>query len=377
MSLDGEIVGQPVRVALGPRSYDIVIAGGALDKLASWIGPADAVPIQATHVVVVMDAGVEATHGAAVVHALRHVPRCDSITIPSGEPSKSVGRLEWLWNQLLDHRVDRQTLLVAVGGGVVGDLAGFAAATYTRGIRFVQVPTTLLAQVDSSVGGKTGINLDRAKNMVGAFWQPALVVIDPLTLKTLPEREFRSGLAEVVKYGIILSPDLFEYLEHSVEPIAARDPSRLAHIIGESCRLKAEVVTADERETTGRRAVLNYGHTFAHAFEAVCGYGELLHGEAVAVGMQCAAELAVRIGWLPKTVARRQAELLTALQLPVALPRQVSVDALMEAMRHDKKSAAGVLRLILPDRLGNVRSVEGIDADQIRDVLEQVALARA
>ncbi len=377
MSLDGEIAGQTVRVALGPRSYDIVIAGGVLDKLESWIGPADGVPIQATHVVVVMDAGVEATHGAAVVHALRHVPRCDSITIPAGEPSKSVGRLEWLWNQLLDHRVDRRTLLAAVGGGVVGDLAGFAAATYTRGVRFVQVPTTLLAQVDSSVGGKTGINLDRAKNMVGAFWQPALVVIDPLTLKTLPELEFRSGLAEVVKYGMILSPDLFEYLEHSVEPIAARDPSRLAHIIRQSCRLKAEVVTADERETTGRRAVLNYGHTFAHAFEAVCGYGELLHGEAVAVGMQCAAELAVRIGWLPETVARRQAELLTALRLPVVLPRQVSVDALMDAMRHDKKSAAGVLRLILPDRLGNVRSVEGIDADQIRDVLEQVALARA
>jgi 3-dehydroquinate synthase len=270
---------------------------------------------------------------------------------------------------MLDEGADRQSVVIAVGGGVVGDLAGFVAATFARGLAFFQVPTTLLAQVDSSVGGKTGINLPGAKNMVGAFWQPAGVLIDVQTLATLPDREFRAGLAEVVKYGVILDSEFFAYLEQHADEINRRDQTALMHIVARSCRLKADVVEADERETTGLRSVLNYGHTFCHALEAATGYETLLHGEAVAIGMHCAARLAERLGRVDETFVARQHALLTAFGLPVAVP-DVEASELVRFMRRDKKAVAGHLRFVLPTRIGHVELVDGVKADDVRKVLE-------
>ena len=258
-----------------------------------------------------------------------------------------------MWNKLLELGADRKTLVVAVGGGVIGDLAGFAAATYARGVAFAQVPTTLLAQVDSSVGGKVGINLPLAKNIVGAFWQPVAVLIDTKTLATMPAREYRSGLAEVVKYGVILDADFFAQLERDAAALLAQRQDVLEKVIARCCRLKADVVEADEREETGLRAVLNYGHTFAHALEAIAGYGELLHGEAVSIGMMCAARLARRLGRIDDEFVQRQEKLLVALKLPVAVPK-LDTDELMAAMVHDKKTEHGKLRFVLPTRMGHV-----------------------
>jgi len=259
-------------------------------------------------------------------------------------------------------------VVVAVGGGVVGDLAGFVAATYGRGLPFVQVPTTLLAQVDSSVGGKVGINLPGAKNMVGAFWQPRGVIIDTATLATLPEREYLSGLAEVVKYGVILDAEFFGWLEQHADKIVARSPQELTHLISRCCELKAQVVAADEREESGVRAVLNYGHTFAHAIETVTGYGHFLHGEAVSLGMCRAARLAVLLGRVNEAFVTRQRELLVALKLPVEMP-DLSADELLAAMQRDKKTEHGKLRFVLPDRLGHVELVSGVREELARQAL--------
>jgi 3-dehydroquinate synthase len=232
----------------------------------------------------------------------------------------------------------------------------------------VQVPTTLLAQVDSSVGGKVGVNLPEAKNIVGAFWQPRGVLIDIQVLATLPEREYRAGLAEVVKYGVILDAEFFVYLEKHVAAINHRDPEVLRHVVARCCRLKADVVAADEREESGRRAVLNYGHTFCHALETATGYGELLHGEAVSIGMLCASRLAEKLGRIDADVTRRQRDLLSALGLPVELPN-VAADELLTAMQHDKKAEHGRLRFVLPACLGHVELVSGIEDSLVRAVL--------
>jgi 3-dehydroquinate synthase len=259
-------------------------------------------------------------------------------------------------------------VVVTVGGGVVGDLAGFAAATFGRGIDFLQVPTTLLAQVDSSVGGKVGINLPDAKNMVGAFWQPVGVVVDVSVLKTLPDREFRAGLAEVVKYGVIRDEQLFQYLEQHVDDINHRDLPVMQHVIQRCCRIKADVVQADEREESGLRAILNYGHTFCHALEAATGYESLLHGEGVAIGMLCASRLAERLGRIDPSLTKRQFDLLTALGLPTTLP-QVSHEELVELMYHDKKADHGRLRFVLPTKMGHVELVDNVSEDEIRSAL--------
>lgn len=263
-------------------------------------------------------------------------------------------------------------MVVAVGGGVVGDLAGFLAATFARGIRFFQVPTSLLAQVDSSVGGKVGINLEKAKNMVGAFLQPQGVLIDVGTLDTLPVREYISGLGEVVKYGMILDAPFFDFLEEHAADLLNRDHELLNRVVARCCRLKADVVEEDERETSGRRAILNYGHTFAHALESLSGYGRLLHGEAVAIGMVCAARLAVELGMIDADSADRQQTLLERLRLPVELPaNSASPREIYDAMRHDKKVQHGRLRLILPTRIGEVTAVEEVDSKQILKVLKR------
>jgi 3-dehydroquinate synthase len=254
----------------------------------------------------------------------------------------------------------------------VGDTAGFAAATYARGIPFVQVPTTLLAQVDSSVGGKVGVNHSRGKNLIGAFHQPLGVFIDTLTLTTLPERDYRSGLAEVIKYGVSLDGEFFAYLEANVDGLNGRAPDVLRHVIARSCQLKAGVVEQDELEITGLRALLNYGHTFAHAYEALWGYGTLLHGEAVAIGMVHASRLAERLGRIDAAVTQRQARLLHAVRLPTDIPTgPFDVDDVLDRMRLDKKSIDGKLRFVLPTSIGHVELVDSVSEPAVRSLLAE------
>jgi 3-dehydroquinate synthase len=359
-----------VRVALGgeghgdghgDRSYNIAIASGLIGDVAPFVRGV----LPAVHAVVMTDDGAR-PHAERVATALAADNlRCDLLSVPAGEASKSLTQAERLWNELLALRADRTSVIVAVGGGVVVDLAGFVAASFARGLNFFQVPTTLLAQVDSSVGGKTGINLPSAKNIVGAFWQPRGVLIDLDVLATLPEREYRSGLAEVVKYGVILDESFFAYLEQHADAIAARDAAALEHVIARSCRLKADVVEQDERELTGQRAVLNYGHTFCHAIETVSGYGTYLHGEAVAIGMVCASRLAELLGRIGPDVTERQQALLARLGLPTVVSG-LDHEALVGAMQRDKKVAHGRLRFVLPSRLGHVELVGDVDAALVR-----------
>jgi 3-dehydroquinate synthase len=354
-----------VHVALSERSYDIEIGGGSLSEAGRFVLDRT----HCTHAVVITDTNVEVLYGDRVVESLERAGiRADTATVPAGEATKSAAHADQLWRLMLEFGADRKSVVVAVGGGVVGDLAGFIAATYTRGIRFVQIPTTLLAQVDSSVGGKVGINLPGAKNMVGAFWQPAAVLIDTAVLKTLPPREYRAGLAEVVKYGVILDVEFFEYLEAHIDGLNKRDASVMRHIVARCCELKAQVVAADEREETGQRAVLNYGHTFCHAFEAETGYGTYLHGEAVAIGMLCASRLAESLGRIDPETTRRQRALLAALGLSLAVP-DIDRDVLIRAMQKDKKTEHGKLRFVLPARLGHVELVSGVPADLVRAAL--------
>ena len=346
-----------VYVELGSRSYPISIGTGILEKAGNLV----ACCCPSGHAVVVTDENVEQPHAMIVAKNLQESGlQTDLVVLPSGEATKSIEMADRLWQKFLAQEVNRKSIVVAVGGGVIGDLAGFVAATYARGLRFLQIPTTLLAQVDSSVGGKVGINLPDAKNMVGAFWQPAGVLIDTGTLDTLPEREYRSGLAEVIKYGVILDEEFFEYLEQSAEDIQQRKPSVLIDIVERSCQLKAKVVAEDERDETGLRAVLNYGHTFAHALETVTGYRELLHGEAVAIGMLCASRLAERLGRIDSCITQRQTELFAKLGLPIAVP-PVDRANLLKVFRSDKKAAADNLRFIVPLRIGHVEMVEQVD----------------
>lgn len=355
-----------VRVPLHQRGYDIEIGTANLSQAGRFV----AARTRVSHAVVITDANVEQPHAVAVVAGLAQSGAAvDLLVIEPGEPSKSLEIARDLWDKLLELGADRKTVVVAVGGGVIGDLAGFIAATYARGIALVQIPTTLLAQVDSSVGGKVGVNLPGAKNMVGAFWQPLGVLIDTSVLATLPPREYRSGLAEVVKYGVILDADFFSYLEDNAAGLVTRDDAVLRTVIARCCQLKADVVAGDEREETGLRAVLNYGHTFAHALEALTGYGHLLHGEAVAIGMLCASRLAERLGRIDATLTERQSNLLTALELPTELP-EVGTEEMLAAMSHDKKVEHGRLRFVLPTRLGHVELVGDISTDLVRRALK-------
>ncbi|MDB5342894.1 MAG: aroB 1 [Schlesneria sp.] len=386
-----------VHVNLGPRSYEIPIVSNKLsdcgrllrrwwierDGMSSmtckqappqgsvWIKEAKPTPQPVA--LLVTDSNLENLHAASVRQSLiADGWRCETEVLPAGEKSKSLEIVTKVYDRLINMQADRRTVIVAVGGGVVGDAAGFIAATYTRGLPFVQIPTTLLSAVDSSVGGKTGVNHPLAKNMIGAFYQPIGVLIDTAALQTLPDREYRAGLAEVVKYGVILDAEFFRYLEHNIAAINARQPEAVRHIVAKSCRLKADVVERDEYEATGLRAVLNYGHTFGHAFEALCGYGQLLHGEAVAIGMVYASRLAERRGLIDGSITDRQISLLEALHLPIALPAEVklSTDAVVERMRLDKKTVAGSLRFVLPTRIGEVKTFGDIPESEVRALLE-------
>jgi 3-dehydroquinate synthase len=358
-----------VRVALGRASYEIEIGSGSLSRAGDFV----AARRKASHAVIITDEHVHSPHAERVAAGLTSAGlTVDLLVIEPGEESKSVPVANHLWQKMLELGADRKSVVVAVGGGVTGDLAGFVAATFARGLAFVQVPTTLLAMVDSAVGGKVGVNLPSAKNMVGAFWQPIGVLIDTDTLATLPDRELCAGLAEVVKYGVILDNVFFEWLERNAELLLNRDPAALRYAISHSCRLKGDVVERDEREETGLRAVLNYGHTFAHAIEATMGYGELLHGEAVSIGMICAAQLAQRLGRVDSEFSSRQQRLLARLGLPTELPG-IAESEMLAAMSRDKKVEFGQLRFVLPTRLGHVELVGRIDQSLVRSVLQDGA----
>ncbi len=366
-----------VHVALGERSYDIAIVTGELPafaaRLQTWLAARGFNDSSGRSVLIVTDGHVCQQHAAAVGASLHLAGfKCEFAVLEPGEQTKSLAAAADLYDRLVAMQADRQTVVVAVGGGVVGDLAGFVAATYARGLPFVQVPTTLLAQVDSSVGGKVGINHPQAKNLIGAFLQPLGVFLDTAALDTLPLRDFRSGLAEVVKYGVILDEAFFAYLEAHVTGLNLRSPDVLRHVVARCCGLKADVVERDEFERTGLRAVLNYGHTFAHAFEALCGYGELLHGEAVSIGMDYAARLALSLGRINAATVKRQTALLESLGLPTQLPATVELkpDDILDRMRLDKKTVAGRLRFVLPTRLGHVELVDHVPESDVRAVLE-------
>ena len=293
--------------------------------------------------------------------------RYDVIVVADGEAHKDSAALYGIHTRLLELKAERSTMLIALGGGVIGDLAGFAAATYRRGMPLVQIPTTLLAQVDSSVGGKTAVNHPLGKNMIGAFYQPSAVIIDSATLSTLPDREYASGLAEVVKYGAIRSPELFAWLESNVELLRGRDDTALTQAIHESCRIKAEIVAADEREA-GERALLNFGHTFGHAIEVGTGYGTWLHGEAVAAGMVLAGELSVRVTGMPPTENERLRRLLSRFGLPVD-PPALGCDRFLELMARDKKVESGKLRLVLLEALGRATIRIDVPLSELRALL--------
>jgi 3-dehydroquinate synthase len=352
-----------IDVSLGDRSYPIVIGRGLLgDPTALAEG------VAAKDVLIVTNVTVAPLYVARLTQALG-TRRVAAIALPDGEGHKTLATLSTVLDALVEARMNRDAAIVALGGGVVGDIAGFAAACYQRGIDYVQAPTTLLAQVDSSVGGKTGVNHPAGKNLIGAFHQPRSVLIDVDTLDSLPKREFLAGLAEVVKYGFIHDVGFLAWLESHIERILARDTETLIHAIRRSCEIKAEVVGVDEREH-GLRAILNFGHTFGHAIETATGYGEWLHGEAVAAGMVLAAQMSERAGWLPAADRARVEELLTRIGLPSRAPRIGAVKA-RELMGMDKKVLQGKLRLVLLKPLGQAVVTSEYPADALETTLER------
>jgi 3-dehydroquinate synthase len=335
---------QRLHIELGERSYPILIGPGLLHDAARVGGS-----VAARDVLVVTNTTVAPLYLARLERALQG-KRVASLALPDGEQHKTLATLNRVFDALVEQRMNRDACIVALGGGVVGDLAGFAAACYQRGVDYVQVPTTLLAQVDSSVGGKTGVNHPGGKNLIGAFHQPRAALADTDTLATLPPREFRAGLAEVVKYGLIADAGFLDWIEVNLDALLRLEGAALAHAIRRSCEIKAEIVAEDEREH-GRRALLNLGHTFGHALETATGYGEWLHGEAVGAGLLMAADLSCRLGWLAQADLTRVRRLLERAGLPVRAPA-IGAGRALELMGMDKKVLAGRIRLVLMRRLG-------------------------
>ena len=356
---------ESLSVALGSRSYPIHIGAGLISA-----GELYAPHLRGGGAAIVTNDVVAPLYLPSVKKALGAV-RVTEVVVPDGEQAKSWQTLNRVFDALLKARCGRDTLVVALGGGVIGDLAGFAAALYQRGVPFVQVPTTLLAQVDSSVGGKTAINHPLGKNMIGAFHQPTAVISDVAALDTLPDRELRSGLAEVIKHGLALDAPFFDWLEKNIEHILKKDAQSLVYAVRRSCELKARIVAEDEKET-GARALLNFGHTFGHAIEAATGYGTWLHGEAVAAGMVMAAELSALMGHLKKTDVGRVRDLLRRAGLPVAGPA-LAPERLMELMALDKKAAQGRTRFVVLDAIGRARLAADIDDAQVRAAIVAAA----
>ena len=352
-----------LHVDLGDRSYPILIGSGLL-KDPRYFEQC----IRGKQVLVVTNETIAPLYLETVLAALSGFAKIDTVQLPDGEAFKTLDTVNRVFDTLLEKRHDRSTTIVALGGGVIGDMSGFAAACYQRGVDFVQVPTTLLSQVDSSVGGKTGVNHPLGKNMIGAFYQPQLVLIDIETLTTLPDRELSAGIAEVIKYGMICDAPFFEWLEANMDALLSRDPDALAYAIERSCADKAAVVAEDERES-GRRAILNFGHTFGHAIEAVQGYGNWLHGEAVAAGMVMAAELSCHRGWISARDVERLRALLSKANLPQQSPEGMTVDDYLQAMSVDKKVQDGKLRLVLLRALGDAQIVADTPKDQLMEAL--------
>ena len=345
-----------VPIALDERSYDILIAPGLLDAASSWQG----LP-KAASALIVSNETVAPLYLERVRAQLGgHYARIETVVLPDGEQHKDWASLNAIIDKLLSTASDRKTVLVALGGGVIGDMTGFAAAIYMRGVPFVQVPTTLLSQVDSSVGGKTAINHPLGKNMVGAFYQPQRVIADLDTLDTLPPRELSAGLAEVIKYGPIADAAFLDWIEANLDSLLARDKAALAYAVQRSCEIKAWVVGQDERES-GIRAILNFGHTFGHAIETGMGYGEWLHGEAVGCGMVMAAELSVRLGLMPAEFAARMRRLIERAGLPVVGPK-LGTERYLELMRVDKKAEGGEIRFVLIEAMGRAGMHSAPDA---------------
>ncbi len=361
-----------ISVLLGDRSYPICIEAGIMARSDAY-----ALPRGARAAVITNDT-LWPLFGPKVVASLEVAGiNVLPVVLPDGEVFKDIATLNSIFDALLEHRCDRQTVVIALGGGVIGDIAGFAAATFQRGVPFIQVPTTLLAQVDSSVGGKTAINHPLGKNMIGAFYQPSRVLIDTDTLQSLPEREFRSGLAEVIKYGLILDAGFFAWLEQNMPRLLSREAAALAYAIRRSCEIKADVVAEDERETRkdGGRALLNLGHTFGHAIESSLGYGVWLHGEAVACGMALAARFSQQFGKLGAEDCERAIALIAAASLATELPA-ITADEMLEHMGRDKKNEGGAIRLILLDRIGGA-VVDGTNsARQIHTFLSAAGTRR-
>ena len=360
-----------VNVSLGPRSYAIVVESGALATVGTRVRALGV----GSRAALVSDAAILALYGKTVVASLEGAGLAvTTVEVPEGEAAKRLDVAARCWDALLDAGLDRGSTVLALGGGAVGDVAGFVAATYMRGVNFVQLPTTVLAQVDASIGGKTAIDHPKAKNLIGAFHQPRLVLCDPATTRSLPQREFRSGLAEIVKHGIVLDAAYFAEVERDAPALLARDLGVLERIIGGSCRLKAAVVERDEREAE-LRAVLNYGHTIGHALEAATGYARFAHGEAVALGIAAEARLARRLGLASDETVARQERLLEAVGLPI---RDASVDAaaVLDAIRRDKKARDGRVPFVLAPRIGAFQLHYDVTAEDIRSVLGELRGAR-
>lgn len=358
---------EKVCVPLGARSYDILIGDGLMSDLAVW-----SELVSGTTAMVVSDAAVSALYANGLSETLASLGvRVSRHVLADGEHTKNMASWRAITDQLAEERHDRTTTVIALGGGVVGDLTGFAAATWLRGVAYVQVPTSLLAQVDSSVGGKTGINHPRGKNLIGAFYQPSGVVADLDTLASLPKRELVAGLAEVIKYGVIRDGQFFAWIERHLDNLLRGEPDLLAQAVARSCEIKAQVVAADERES-GMREILNFGHTFAHALETLSDYSALNHGEAVAIGMIMATRLSYAEGWLQKSDLRRIEQLVTRMPVLDRLPKGLTVKGMLEAFQSDKKTRAGRLRFVLTRGIGSAETAETVSRDRLVGVLESV-----
>ena len=356
-----------VRVQLAARSYDIVIGNGVRHELGAHCRALDL----GVRCAIITDEHVGKRYGSETLSNLRQSGFAPvMLTVPAGETAKSLRNVQRCYDQLAAHRLERKSFVIALGGGVVGDLAGFVAATYLRGIPFVQIPTTLLAQVDSSVGGKVGVNLSAGKNLVGAFYQPRLVLCDLAMLKTLPSRELRAGFAEVIKYGIIYDAELFARLERDLPKLLKLEKKALAEVIARCCEIKAEVVSQDETES-GLRAILNFGHTIGHAFEAISRYGKYLHGEAISIGQIAAAELSSALLGLPARDAARIADLFRRADLPASAElTEAQTQKLLAAMRLDKKVSGGEIKFVLAKQIGEVIWGQRVPEELIRATLK-------
>jgi len=351
-----------MQVELGDRSYPIYMGAGYLDN-ANLLTK----HIKSKQVVVVTNETIAPLYLDRVTKHL-HEYQLEVIILPDGEQYKTLSTLDIIFNKLLLKKFSRNATLIALGGGVIGDLSGFAAACYQRGIPFIQIPTTLLSQVDSSVGGKTGVNHALGKNMLGAFYQPQCVIIDVDVLDTLDDRQLAAGIAEVIKYGLIRDIRFFEWIEANVTKLLARDKSALTYIINRSCHNKAEIVACDEREA-GIRAILNLGHTFGHAIETGMGYGQYLHGEAVAIGTCQAAELSKQLGWLTEADVLRVKNIFQRVGLPIKVPESLSAETFLELMAVDKKNVDGDIRLILLKSLGEATLPMAVEKSELLKVL--------